>query len=386
MQPRFILVYLVSILLSIAHGFAQENLTILMGPYLMDFGQTRMTVMWETNLPSTSVVKYGEAAPLESRTESLGLSTIHEVRIEGLQTETMYYYQVLSESAVGGKTESHIATFQTAIHPENPFSYCVIGDNRTYPENFTRIADLAYAERPNFVLNVGDVVSTGTEKAQWLTEFFFPARKLMARIPTYIAIGNHEKNADWFYKYVSYPTPENYYSFDFGNAHFAIVDSNQDLAPGSPQHEWLQKDLTDTRATWKFVAHHHPPYSSDIDDYGDTAVKHERTDRGEVELRKWVVPLYEATKVDVVWCGHIHDYERTWPLRDGKVHEEAGVIYIQSGGGGAELEDFAPTRSWFTAKVYRGWQFCYVTIQGNHFRMMAYDIDGRMYDYLELNK
>ncbi len=58
-----------------------------------------------------------------------------------------------------------------------------------------------------------------------------------------------------------------------------------------------------------------------------------------------------------------------------------------TGGGGAELAtNVAPTRSWFTAKVLRNWQYCIVTIHEGTLRMMAYDIDGRMYDYLELKK
>jgi hypothetical protein len=99
-----------------------------------------------------------------------------------------------------------------------------------------------------------------------------------------------------------------------------------------------------------------------------------------------LVPLYEKYEVDIVWVGHIHTYERTWPIWQNRVDPARGVIYIQTGGGGAELEDFAPTRSWFTAKLLRNWQYCVVLIQGKTLTMMAYDIDGRLYDYLELQK
>lgn len=366
-------------------GYSQEPLKIIAGPYLMDFSQSRMTIMWETNIPSSSKVVYGEQAPLTSEASNPEAVTIHEVVLEGLQTETSYYYQILSSDSAGKEVTAEVSTFMTAIHPETAFAYAIMGDHRTYPDRFEKIANLAYAERPNFVINVGDVVSKGTEKNQWIDEFLFPGRKLMARVPTYISIGNHERNADWYYKYVSYPKPENYYSFDFGNSHFTIVDSNQPLVPGNAQYEWLEQDLAQSQATWKFVVHHHPPYSSDENDYGDTVEKFEKTDRGDVDMRK-VTPLYDKYGVDLVWCGHIHDYERTWPLRDGKVDQEKGVIYIQTGGGGAELENFAPTRSWFTAKVFRGWQYCYCAIHGKTLRMMAYDIDGRMYDYIDLKK
>jgi len=276
------------------------------------------------------------------------------------------------------------AGYSVCFIPRNsPFAFVVGGSRRTYPEQFTKIIARAWAERPNFLLNVGDVVSDGNVKEQWLDEYLRPAAELMRRVPTYVSIGNHEKNADWYYKYVSYPKPENYYSFDYGNAHFVIIDSNKGLRPSSEQYKWLKKDLSKSKARWKFVFHHHPPYSSDENDYGDTY--RGKSKLGDMNVRR-LMPLYEKYRVDVVWYGHIHSYERTWPIRKGKVDRKRGVIYIQTGGGGAELENFAPTRSWFTAKVLSNWQYCLVTIHGGTLRMMAYDIDGRLYDYLELEK
>jgi predicted phosphodiesterase len=235
----------------------------------------------------------------------------------------------------------------------------------------------------DFVINVGDIVETGSVISQYTNEYFEPFSNLTDKVPFYVSIGNHERDAKWFYRYVSYPGNENYYSFDYGNAHFTIVDSNKDLSPGSKEYEWIKNDLASSNAKWKFVAHHHPPYSSDSNDYGNTA--YGLSERMAPEVVS-LIPLYEEYGVDVVWCGHIHDYERTWPIREGEVDEGNGVIYIQAGGGGAELEDFAPTRSWFTAKLLRNWQYCLVTIHDGTFRMMAYDIDGKMYDYLELKK
>ena len=62
------------------------------------------------------------------------------------------------------------------------------------------------------------------------------------------------------------------------------------------------------------------------------------------------------------------------------------IVFAGSGGGGADLEQFAPQRSDFTAKVARCHHYLQVTIAGDTFRMMAYDIAGRMFDYLDLRK
>lgn len=406
MRSRFVAAVLVLITMLAFSGPAEgikvspSGMSIISGPYLQQVTQTSIVIMWETNLAATSEVDFGKSAPLSPGPKIQERSRIHEVKLSGLDPQTNYCYRVRSRSGALMKVESDIYTFQTAVEKDSAFAFVVMGDNRTLWWNFRKIARKAYGERPNFVINVGDVVTMGKYRYQWRLEYLWPAQTLMQRVPTYIAIGNHEyysldldpasdlnrkskKNLEWFYKYSSYPDPETYYSFDYGNAHFTVIDSNEDFEQGNEQLEWIEEDLAATDADWKFVAHHHPPYSSDLDDYGDTRTGPSR--RGDLNVRS-LVPLYEKYGVDIVWYGHVHDYERTWPLREGKVDRKKGVIYIQSGGGGAELEDFAPTRSWFTAKVMRNWQYCYVTIHKNLLRMVAYDIEGRMYDYLELTK
>ena len=397
MQLCQAVVFSVCLIMASSSFAADEGVSIIVGPYLQHVTKTSMAIMWETDKPSVSTVNFGKArfvprakkgqskptAPLDRQVSSIATNTIHEFVLDNLEAQTDYFYQVQSAGTNEVTVKSEILIFQTAVHDDSAFAYVVMGDNRTYPKRFKKIADMALAERPNFVVNVGDVCANGNNKKEWSEQYFTPAAELMKRVSTYVAIGNHERNAKWYYRYSSYPDPENYYSFDYGNSHFTIIDSNADLKPGSKQLEWIKKDLASTTAKWKFVAHHHPPFSSDEDDYGKTT--YELSRRGDHRVQS-LVPIYEEFGVDVVWCGHIHDYERTWPLKNGKVDQDEGVIYIQAGGGGAELEQFAPTRSWFTAKLLRNWQYCLVTIHDGTFRMMAYDFDGKLYDYLELKK
>jgi phosphodiesterase/alkaline phosphatase D-like protein len=147
----------------------------------------------------------------------------------------------------------------------------VYGDSKSNGKSRKKISECIAEKKPDIVLITGDVVTNGNNYEDWGRDFFEPANKLFANTPVYIAIGNHEKNAHWFYDFVSYPEQENYYSFDYGNAHFTIVDSNKadlknidtsDYCPGSPQYEWLKEDLKSSKCDWKFVFLHHPPYSS----------------------------------------------------------------------------------------------------------------------------
>jgi 3',5'-cyclic AMP phosphodiesterase CpdA len=156
----------------------------------------------------------------------------------------------------------------------------------------------------------------------------------------------------------SYPRMANF-SFDYGNAHWAVLDANTYVDWTDPDlRAWLKQDLAAARsATWRFVAFHQPGFNS----------SHHHFDEQRMRLLAGVL---EEAKVDVVFCGHVHNYQRTFPLRfaasllsdgrpqstgsriagkwtldrefDGKSRTSpAGVIYLISGAGGAGLYDQA---------------------------------------------
>jgi acid phosphatase type 7 len=104
--------------------------------------------------------------------------------------------------------------------------------------------------------------------------------------------------------------------------------------------------------------HHQPPFSSD-DDYGNDW-KHPIRSASLGDTRaKHLVTLYDKHSVDVVWNGHIHSSERTWMIRGGKPIEEAGTVYMITGGAGGHLETFGPYCPAFQNRVRRGHHFCY---------------------------
>jgi hypothetical protein len=230
-------------------------------------------------------------------------------------------------------------------------------------------------------------VDDGFAKNQWLKDLFEPMSNLNARVPLYPVIGNHEGNSHFYYDYFSLPKPEYFYSFKYGNSEFFMIDSNKDLSPGSEQYRWLDKVMGESKATWKFAAHHHPCFSSDEDDYGDRwrgrpDGPYSNGDRNAAKL----IPLYEKHGLDVGFAGHIHSYERTWPVLQMAVNQKRGVRYVVSGGGGGGLEQAAPQRAWFTLHVQRGHHYCFMVVQDRTIQFKAYDVDGRLFDTFELTK
>ncbi|MCR9244749.1 MAG: metallophosphoesterase [bacterium] len=379
-----------------AHIWIDPEHRWIVRPYLQWATTTGMTVRWETSRPASSVVHFDDDVDFEGEGDDrIALfdqvvrgkeaTRMHELRIDGLRPDTPYYYRVESADDLGRKLESPVLSFQTAPGSDGSFAFAVISDTQGNPNVSGAIAKQAWAMRPHFVLHPGDLVSTGTVKEQWVSDFFASMQPLLERVALFPVLGNHERDARFYYDYMSLPEPEYYYAFDYGNARFFLIDSNREVGPGSEQYRWLERELAaakERKVEWKIVCYHHPAYTSDENDYGDTWSG--PSTRGDLRVRK-LVPLYDEYGVDVVWNGHIHSYERTWPLRDGKAGR-GGTTYMITGGGGGSLETPGPIRPFFQNTVKRGHHFCFVAVAGRTLELKAYDLEGRLFDTVSIEK
>ncbi len=361
----------------------QRPFKLLVEPYLQFGTKTSMTVMWHTTQKATSVVHYGETSAVK-RQEVADAQMIHEVTLTQLKPDTQYFYKVVSTTQDGDAYESSVATFRTAVERETPFAFAVMSDTQGNPEVSRQLATLAWGQRPSFALHIGDLVSTGRNHDHWLKHFFPGMRPLINYVPFFPVLGNHEQNARHYYNYVSLPTPEYYYTFPYGNTQFFMIDTNQNVDPASVQYTWLKEQLSSSTATWKIVCHHHPPFSSDENDYGNLWKTNKGT-LGDLRVRQ-LVPLYEEHHVDIVWNGHIHSYERTWPIQAEKAVEEKAPFYMITGGGGGGLESPAPTRPYFQNNVRYGHHYVMVYINGGTLELKAFSLDGRLFDHVRLRK
>ncbi len=366
--------------------------SIIAGPYVQYATKTSIAILWETADEATTVVEYGEAqflrdekvpVPLPKKIAPEGVRTMHEVTLTGLKPEQEYVYRVTSVMKDGTVLPSAVYTFKTAVNDSTAYTFGFVSDTQNNPPVWGAIAQYLFNERPNFVLHGGDIVGNGDNKKEWLDEFLKPGHVLMSRIPMYAAIGNHENNHEHYYQYMANPAPEDYYTFRYGSAQIFIIDDNKDLAPGSGQRAWLERELSASKARWKFAVHHHPPYNSDEDDYGN-AWRGAST-YGDTDVRT-LVPLYEKFGVDIVFNGHIHDYERTFPILADRTVEKGGVVYVTAGGGGGGLENYSPNRSWFTAKVRRDHHFVLVGVNGGTLTLQAIDKDWHLFDTYTIRK
>jgi predicted phosphodiesterase len=390
MSFKSILIFVVSSMLSF-FIYGQSDTGFLVKPYLQFSTQTGMYILWETHKKATTKVEYGEATKnaaqpkLDQAVLVKGKRALHEVYLDKLKPETNYFYRVVSVTEDGKEWISPISTFKTAVKDSSALMFALIGDtqrNNDTPWAWGKIAEKVWQDRPNFVVHVGDLVDKGLKKTDW-TEHFFPyGHILMNRIPIYPVLGNHEQDSPLYYDYIVAPAPEYYYTFNYGNVQFFMIDSNRDLFEGSEQYNWLEWELSKSTAMWKIAMHHHPPYTSDNNDYGDTAK--ELSSLG--SKARNLVPLYDKYSLDFCLYGHTHLYERSWPMTDDRINTKDGVIYINSGGAGGYIEDFAPTRSWFTTELQAVHHYCTFNIYQDQLIFKAIDHEGRLIDAFQMEK
>ena len=110
---------------------------------------------------------------------------------------------------------------------------------------------------------------------------------------------------------------ELYYSIDYGNVHLVSLDSQvsaRDATQRAAMKEWLISDLAANRQDWTVVIFHHPPYTRGSHDSDEAPASLAGVDQPIIDLRREFTPVFEDYRVDLVYSGHSHSYERSWYL------------------------------------------------------------------------
>jgi len=332
------------------------------GPYLSTVTQNSIVISWRTSTSDSSVVQSGLTAGYGMEEKDLALKTSHSLTLTGLLPDTIYHYRVLFQ---GKQTPDY--TFRTGVASDIPYKFSVYGDTRTQADSHLAVVNRIIASAPYFVLHTGDLVANGSDESQWSTYFATICSSASAaqRFPFYYAIGNHEGESPLYYNYIYLPhnnpdSTESYYSFDYGNSHFISLDTQKPYGPSSGQYQWLRKDLVNAyNKTFIFVFMHDHPYC---------AGGH----NSNLGLRDTLSPLFQTFKVDMVFSGHSHFYQRNGPVN--------GVTYIIAAGGGAPL--YTPAESSWTRYTEKAHHFVDFTVWANSLKFKMVRTDRSIGDSL----
>jgi hypothetical protein len=404
-------------------------------------------------------------APGSRRVAVAGLEPhrIYRAALTGLAAGGTFTYRVLKGGEVVFSSEG-----RAPKSAAQPYRFVAFGDCGAGTPEQKPLANRAFLSRPDLVVIPGDMVYEYGLISEY-REKFFPVYNadvaneagapLLRSIPFVAAPGNHDTevrdltrypDALAYYQYwdqpvngplapegtafvpplqatdaerraftevagMAYPRMTNF-SFDYGNAHWTIVDSNPYVDwTDAKLKEWVAADLAAAKdATWRFVAFHHPGFNS----------SNEHLEQQHMRL---LAPVLEAGKVDVVFNGHLHNYQRSYPLkfepfkqgtlmvggRDGKTIRGRvvpgkwtldkafdgkadttpnGVIYIVTGAGGQKLynpEQNDDPDSWqkFTDKFISNTHSLTVAdVDGKSLTIRQLATDGRELDRFQITK
>ena len=282
---------------------------------------------------------------------------IHQAELTGLSYNTTYSYRVGNKLT---DTWSPIYTFTTRPETVGDFSFIFtadtqpdLGDKKAYV-GMNMLFNKAFSVTPNpaFLLSGGDFIYCSEEGqggiSQWRnvingcnnlnvdeTETVGAAGSLFAEHPWMVANGNHDNNVvQNFFHNTTTANNKDYYSFDYGNTHFTVLDSGLEGSLDSNQLSWLQNDLSSAAGQkFKMVFLHWPFYC--------------HVQRDLKGSHRDALPIFDQYGVDFVVSGHVNtDYYTTYPVKDGAVATkecvvEGDVQYFAGGNGTIYLQNAA---------------------------------------------
>lgn len=265
----------------------------------------------------------------------------HKVTVDGLEPGTEYTYRV------GDKSEdmwSEVGTFVTD-DGDDSFSFITIADvQASSDENFAEAAEtlkgaVATLPESEFTVTLGDYVNDNTnEEWDWYFKNF--AFSNMATTVAPVA-GNHDGNItnklniNVFNSMFNLSNPNTesnvnwvngvYYSYDYGNAHIAVLNTNDMYPMSQSQRNWLINDMSASDADWKIVLMHRALYSQGKNiNKPDTII-----------MRNVLGEIFEELDIDLVYAGHDHVYYRSHPVNGDDVVKN--VTYVTENYKGEEI-------------------------------------------------
>ena len=317
---------------------------------------TSRTIMWQSdNSESDAIIEYRleESKNIQSIgatdkafTDDGSTTYIHEGTLTGLTPKTKYEYRV----GYGSDRRSDWYPLETA--GASVYDVLIYPDSQSgdYSQWEEIVKDSAHRNpRTALYISMGDLVDNGEQDYQWRT-WLNSIRPLSATVPLATTLGNHEMyTLDWKmrepYAYLNYfAVPPNgneilnrrYYSYDFGDVHYVVLDTQLYESNHEDNHDthhpdlydvqvqWLRQDLAANTKKWTVVLMHRDPFQYAIDRPGASR------DVGFNEEGVLFMPIFDEFNVDLVLSAHLHSYRNRGHVRNFD-RDASGPLYILTG-------------------------------------------------------
>ncbi|GKB90105.1 probable purple acid phosphatase 20 [Tanacetum coccineum] len=305
-------------------------------------GSGKMRISWITDESTPSTVKYGKSSGIYEASQTGTSSSykyiiyrsgqIHDVVIGPLEPSTVYYYKCGLDSSPEHSFRTPPAQF--------PINFAVSGDlgqTEWTKATLQHIGKIDY----DVLLLPGDLAYANFYQPSW-DSFGHLVEPLASQRPWMVTQGNHEVeripiihkeqfsayNARWHMPFEESGSSSNlFYSFEVAGVHVIMLGSYTDFGPDSSQYKWLESDLKKidrNRTPWLFALVHAPWYNSNLAHQGE---------KESTEMRDSMEGLLYNARVDIVFAGHVHAYERFTRVYKQKA-DKCGPVHITIGDGG----------------------------------------------------
>lgn len=351
------------------------------GPWVQRVTSRSAVVRVEIDPPgpaSVEIAPSGTASPDAGGARTLSspeARDLHSLAVDGLVPGTRYTYTV--KGAGAAKTGAFTTAPAEGTSPS--FRFLAYGDNRSDDAAHAAVVKAMQAAPGDFLVHTGDFVEDGASPDDW-KRFFEIESPLLRERCLYSAVGNHELTDGAGIAYARYfgptdppsPTarlaPEHLNGTTrWGNARFFFLNSMVPMN-GGVDRRWLEKALSDADAepglVWRVLVVHHGLWSSGP--HGNNKLM----------LSADVPALLRSHKIDLVFAGHDHIYERG---------ANDGLPYVVTGGGGAPTYRVR-TALPFSKKVESTRHFVQVAVDAEALHLKAIRLDGSTLDECDVAK
>ena len=317
---------------------------------------TSRTIMWQSdNSEADAVIEYRLEGAEKSQTigatdkaftDDGSTTYIHEATLTGLTPNTKYEYRV------GYGTDRRSDWYRLETAGASVYDVLIYPDSQSGDySQWEEIVKSSALRNPRTALyiSMGDLVDNGEQAYQWRT-WLNSIKPLSANVPLATTLGNHEMyTLDWKmrepYAYLNYfAVPPNgneifnrrYYSYDFGDVHYVVLDTQLYESNHEDNHDthhpdlydvqiqWLRQDLAANTKKWTVVLMHRDPFQYAFDRPGASR------DVGFNEEGVLFMPIFDEFNVDLVLSAHLHSYRNRGHVRNFN-RDASGPLYILTG-------------------------------------------------------
>lgn len=357
-----------------------------------------MIISWHTDMNDESVVRFGTNYHDLSGSAFGDASTytynyysgnqyvsgyFHHVELSNLEPDTLYFYQV-GDFERGSVSQVHKFKTLHKVGDMRPMSLAVVGDLGQTSDSQSTLNHIAVNPKLDMIVHVGDLSYADCNQTMW-DSYGNMVQPLAQNRPWMVGPGNHEVEAGvdgtYFTSFetryrmpairpaefgnvtipagkatdgslfccpsvfqMEYDFGNSYYSFDSGLVHTIFLNCYATSDSSSLQYQWLEHDLAHVNrqtTPWVIVSMHCPWYSSNTKHYAEAHT---------TLMRDSMEELFYRYHVNMAFTGHVHAYERTYPVYANETRTTDGVVYVVIGdGGNAEghaSQYYEPTPSW----------------------------------------